>query len=155
MTDVQKKPGARNTGPMGGTGIPENAQVHYTTEPLKKQEKIRIDFAVTDSGVRVTKYFRVKGHDRIFADELKDPWFDLDGALAWCEENGYTVRRWPAGCGFLGGARAFKPAPWPIRSKREIWNVRKRVEAQVSAWIERNPGLSTPGLTFLDFAVDM
>lgn len=119
------------------------------------EPQIRIDFTVTDQGVVVTKYHRVNGRDRRYSSELKDKHFNLDNALAWCEENGYTVRRWPAGCGFQAEARAFKPSPWPIRTRREIWNVRRKVEEQVAQWIERNPGKPTPGLTFLDFAFDV
>ena len=47
------------------------------------------------------------GHD-IKAD------FNLEAALNWCIQHGYTVRQWP------GGARAWLGQPWIIRTRRQI-----------------------------------
>ncbi len=63
--------------------------------------------------------------------ELKPANFDLQAALAWCEENGYTVRRWSY------GARAWLGAPRPVRTRREIWQIRRRLELESLHFWER------------------
>jgi hypothetical protein len=111
-----------------------------TLSPLPE----RIDFAVVTSGVIVTKFWLVGGRNVApNGAETKPAGFDLDDALAWCEENDYTVRRWKS------GARAWKgDKPQPIRTRSQIWRRRTRAER----WALRgDAGGSTLGL---DFALD-
>jgi hypothetical protein len=84
----------------------------------------RIDFAVTATVVVVTKFWSIGGRDVApRGPDTKPADFDLDGALAWCEENGYTVRRWD------DGARAWKgDTPHPVRMRAQIWRRRERAE---------------------------
>jgi hypothetical protein len=84
----------------------------------------RIDFAVATSGVVVTKLWLIEGRNvALHGAQTKPADFDLDGALAWCEANGYTVRRWQ------GGARAWRDdEPRPIRTRLQIWRRRARAE---------------------------
>ena len=103
----------------------------------------RIDFSVVACGVVVTKFWLLSGRTVApYGAEVKPPEFDLDGALAWCAENGYTVRRWP------GGARAWKGKPRPIRTRSQIWQKRARAERLALRGDGRG---STLGL---DFALD-
>jgi hypothetical protein len=104
----------------------------------------RIDFAVATSGVVGTRFWQIDG--RPIAPrgaEDKPAGFDLTAALAWCEQHGYTVRRWE------GGARAWKGKPWPIRTREQILRKRGEVERQVFA------GHAGGHLLTLDFALDM
>ena len=83
----------------------------------------RIDFAVVTSGVVVTRFWLIGGRNVApHAPEVKPAGFDLEGVLARCEQNGYTVRRWQ------GGARAWRGVPWPIRTRSQIW--RRRAQAE-------------------------
>ena len=112
-------------------------------EPLSKHPD-RIDFAVVPSGVAVTKFWLVEGRSvSLLGSEMKPAGFDLEEALAWCEANGYTVRRWD------GGARAWRGLPWPIRTRAQILRKRSEVERQALA------GRSGGNLLGLDFAFDM
>ena len=112
-------------------------------EPLSKHPD-RIDFAVVPSGVAVTKFWLVEGRSvSLLGSEMKPAGFDLEGALAWCEANGYTVRRWD------GGARAWRGLPWPIRTRAQILRKRSEVERQALA------GHGSGNLLTLDFAFDM
>ena len=112
-------------------------------KPLSKHPD-RIDFAVVPSGVAVTKFWLVDGRSvPLHVGEMKPPGFDLEAALAWCEAHGYTVRRWD------GGARAWKGAPWPVRTRAQILRKRSAVERQVFA------GYAGGHLLTLDFALDM
>lgn len=111
----------------------------------------RIDFSVINDRVVMVQKFEhcpADRRDRVISAETKPLGFDLDAALAWCEEHGYTVRRWPS------GARAWKGKPWVIRTRLQIWRKRERAEREVASFIRRHPGRPTPGLTFLDFAYD-
>jgi hypothetical protein len=104
----------------------------------------RIDFAVVPSGVAVTKFWLVDGRSiPLNGGEMKPAGFDLEGALAWCEAHGYTVRRWE------GGARAWRGVPWPVRTHAQILRKRSEVERMVFA------GHADGHLLTLDFALDM
>jgi len=110
----------------------------------------RIDFTrIQASGkVIVTKFQRRdETADVPMEGEVKPIDFDLDGALAWCAENGYTVRQWP------GGARAWRGKPWPIRSRSQIIRRRRDVERHVRYRIATGKA-SDENLLSLDFAYD-
>jgi hypothetical protein len=112
-------------------------------QPLAKFPD-RIDFAVTTVGVAVTKFWLIDGRSiPAHGGEMKPAGFDLEGALAWCEAHGYTVRRWD------GGARAWKGKPWPVRTQKQILRKRSEVERQAFA------GHADGHLLTLDFALDM
>ena len=111
-------------------------------KPLSKHPD-RIDFAVVATGVVVTKFWLIDGRSiPLHGGEIKPTGFDLEGTLAWCEANGYTVRRWE------GGARAWKGEPWPVRTRAQILRKRSAVERQVFA------GHADGRLLSLDLAYD-
>lgn len=84
----------------------------------------RIDFTrMSDDRVIVLKLRRDTADPQAPRDipeghDIKLAGFDLDAALAWCQANGYTVRRW------LGGARAWLGGIWPIRTRNQIQRMR-------------------------------
>jgi len=82
--------------------------------------------------------------------ETKSAGFDLERAIGWCEENGYTVHRWG------GGARAWKAEPWVIRTRRQIQKLRQRLEGAARSKMRQNPGQWHPeeSLLSLDLAYD-
>jgi len=86
----------------------------------------RIDFVEAGDRWTVTKFWRVRGRDRVLnGPDHKPPEFDIQVALAWCRANGYTVHQWP------GGARAWRSAePWPVRRAHEIVRVRARLDSE-------------------------
>jgi hypothetical protein len=109
---------------------------------MEKRNPDRIDFNRLPSGVVTTKYWKMEGRDvALNGVEIKPIDFDLDGALAWCEEHGYTVIRWPT------GARAFKGAPWPLRSTQRIRQKRDEVTALVRQG-KLDPNFNWLGLDF-------
>jgi hypothetical protein len=104
----------------------------------------RIDFAVVTSGVVVTRFWLIDGRNVApRGAESRPANLDLDAALAWCEQHGYTVHRWE------GGARAWRGAPWPVRTREQILRKRGEVERQVLS------GHAGGHLLALDFALDM
>ena len=89
-------------------------------------EITRIDFIETSNGVVVNKlawngqrYIVTNGTTKT---EEENPEFVLEEALAWCEKNGWSVRRW------YGGARAFKGEPRVIRTTGQIKSLRERLK---------------------------
>ena len=99
----------------------------------------RIDFKhQNDGNTLVIKLRHDKGamRDIPTSHEHKNGDFDLDTALDWCRENGYTVLTWP------GGARAWLgPKPRIIRTTRQMNRLRKQLEREL-AWLrktKRNP----------------
>jgi len=112
----------------------------------KRANPSRIDFRVLESGVAVTKFDRVQDRSIPWEQgcEIKRAWGrkELDDALAWCEENGYIVRRW------AGGARAFKGELFSIRSASQINRMRDRLERAALA------GKSDSGM-FFDLRYDL
>lgn len=101
--------------------------------PANPKHPDRIDFTVlSDGGVIITKMRRDTSnlqYPRAIplpdGSSTKTPGFDLEGALTWCEDHGYVVRRWP------GGARAWKGSkPWPIRTGYGIFKARQRAERE-------------------------
>ena len=89
----------------------------------------RIDFKQQNDGSTiVVKLRHDKGamRDIPTSHERKNGDFDLDAALAWCRENGYTVLTWP------GGARAWRgPKPRVIRTRRQIARFRAQLEREL------------------------
>ena len=114
----------------------------------------RIDFTeLPDGRVIVTKLRREpeERRDIPIDSETKSAGFDLERALGWCTANGYTVHRW------TGGARAWKAEqPWVIRTRREIWKFRQRLENIALSKMRQNPGSWHPeeSLLSLDLAYD-
>jgi hypothetical protein len=105
----------------------------------------RIDFGqLGDGRVNVVKMRRDAPNRRDVptGHEIKHAGFDLDAALAWCEDNGYTVRRWQ------GGARAWKGEPWVIRTRAQISRMRERNTLRAMG------GRGTGASLFLDYAYD-
>jgi len=111
-------------------------------------EIARIDILVSSD--EVVFWFFARNHDpKSYAeafDVVKQP-FDLDTFIASKEAQGYVTRRWN------GGARLFFGSPFPIRSKSEIFNLRKRLEDQMM----RNGGEHPAGYQVhtLDLAYDL
>jgi hypothetical protein len=104
----------------------------------------RIDFHMLSDGRCVV----VKMHRD--DDELRDiphsheikaanDGFDLDTALEWCEEHGFTVLWWWNEDGHKC-ARAFLGEPWPIRRNFEIKRLRERLEGSWTQGFHKNPG---------------
>ncbi len=87
----------------------------------------RIDFLKIQDGWQVTKFAERDGHWVALDSRLNPPLrgqdhFDVDQALAWLEEHGWTVRRWP------GGARAWLGKPRVIRTREQIIRLRRQYE---------------------------
>jgi hypothetical protein len=131
--NIQKRPGADNTGPAIGTGIPSSVQAHYTIERTNAQIRTdRIDFVMLPDGrVTVTKMHQTEDRlrDITHGHEVKPVGFDMDEALTWCRANGFTVMWWWNVDG-RKCARAWKGEPWPVRRNWEIANLRKRLEQE-------------------------
>jgi hypothetical protein len=110
----------------------------------------RIDFIQTPQGTAVRRYIRHPFRDRMYKHDTKPPNFDLDAALDWCTQNGYTVRKWN------GGARAWKGAPWPIRTAWQIMRKRHDIEQIALAKMKANPGKwhTEESILQLDLAYD-
>ena len=82
-------------------------------------EITRMDFVTTPRGVIVNKLGKNwNGRLVVVTGETKPAGFNLEKALAWCESQGWTVRRWP------GGARAWKYGLEPVRSKSQVISLR-------------------------------
>jgi len=105
----------------------------------------RIDFCILEMGVVVvTKFQKVNGRGICpQGPETKPAGFDLEGALTWCEQNGFTVRRWP------GGARAWLGKPWPIRTRNQIQRMRHKIGRLTAA-----RAFGDENMLGLDFAFD-
>ncbi len=86
----------------------------------------RIDFIKTAAGYRISKLvkrqFQGKLINVVSESEIKPEPFDIEAALAWCEANGWAVRRWAT------GARAFRFGLEPVRSIREIQRMREELK---------------------------
>ena len=92
----------------------------------------RIDFEkMADGQVIVVKMRKNGARDIPTAHEIKATDFDLQAALDWCRENGYTVHYWRY------GARAWRGEPWPIRTMHQIVKLRRRLEAEWTAYWEK------------------
>lgn len=96
--------------------------------PAPKPPITRIDFTVTTVVVAVNKFEEGwDSHPRAAAAHLvegkqhKPGEFDLEAALKWCADHGWTVRRWP------GGARAFKDGLKPVRTAEQIQRMRREL----------------------------
>ena len=86
----------------------------------------RMDFMQLPAGVNVRKFpYGWTASTRPMTDETKMD-FDLDGALTWCKDHGYTVRNFP------GGARAFLGIPLPIRDRSTILKMRRQIEQRLT-----------------------
>lgn len=82
----------------------------------------RLDFHVLPSGTVVNKLGPNESGKLIVIDHTVRAGFDLDGALAWCRANGWTVRTWP------GGARAWHGPARPVRTRAEIQRLRDELQ---------------------------
>jgi hypothetical protein len=106
----------------------------------------RIDFqALPDGRTIVTKM--VQSEDRLrdipHTHEVKPAGFDLDAAIRWCDEHGFTVMWWFD----LEGrkcARAWKGEPWPVRRNWEIVKLRTRLESEFMQQFQENAGKRWP-----------
>ena len=83
----------------------------------------RIDFTILSKQVIVNKMMQRNGRTVVVCHEIKSD-LDLEAALNWCMNNGFTVRRWD------GGARAFFGKPWPIRNRSQIRKARERFSGE-------------------------
>jgi hypothetical protein len=104
----------------------------------------RIDFTLTRSCVVVTKFWSVDGRSVAPNGAQVEPTsFDLDAALDWCKQHGYSVRRW------RDGARAWRgDRIRPMRSRRQIEYRRMKAEQRAIG------GDSDGTLLSLDFAFE-
>ncbi len=64
------------------------------------------------TGWRVVRFALVDGIYLPRLTATKPITWDLQEALAWCRENGYTVHEWP------GGARAWLGEAQPVRTMK-------------------------------------
>ena len=110
-----------------------------TQQAAEKQEITRIDFATTADLVVVNKLVEEPTRAWVY-DSSQKPAIELDKMLAWCESNGWTVRRFAP-----LGARAWKGAPRPIRTAAQI--IKRRAELTMRPV----PGLN---VVALDLAYD-
>ena len=103
----------------------------------------RIDFLASAAGTIVQKFEKQPWRDRLISSEIKPADFDLGAALEWCKANGYTVHvgHW--------GARAWKDAPWIIRTREQIKH--KRAHAEDTAF---DGQADTRASLQIDFAYD-
>jgi hypothetical protein len=111
---------------------------HCTTEGRALRGEItRIDFTILEHGVRVNKYpHGWTAFTKPLSSELKPGNFDVENALRWCEENGWTVYRWPKiSDAFPAGARAWKGKPEPVRDRYYLPSLRHQFDAAS----EKNP----------------
>jgi hypothetical protein len=86
----------------------------------------RMDFMESSKGCQVRKYpygWTARTHPISIDD--KPAGFDLEAALAWCEQNHWQVRRWP------GGGRAWRGEPMPVRDASAIRAMRRQVEKNI------------------------
>jgi len=97
----------------------------------------RIDFTVlADNQVVITKMRRDLSGPKprdiplVGGSSTKPAGFDLAEALAWCKDNGYTVRQWDT------GARAWKGQPWVIRTRRGIKRAREQFSGDGKAHMD-------------------
>lgn len=99
----------------------------------------RIDFTIMcDGAIIVTKMTRhpARRRDIPHMSEKYAPGdLDLEDALAWCRENGYTVKAWPKHSARKLGARAWKGTPWPIRTGHQLVHLRQRLETECMNYV--------------------
>ena len=89
-------------------------------------EITRIDFVESGQGWQVRKYpYGWTARTHPLSLEEKPAGFDLEAALAWCEQRHWQVRRWP------GGARAWKGELLPVRDSSSIRAMRRQVERNI------------------------
>jgi hypothetical protein len=98
-----------------------------------KGEITRIDFFDNGEGEWLVKKFPYGWTARTRAIEQKyHKDFDIQAAIKWCEDHGWSVRQWQALDGIRPGYRAFKYQQEPIRDSASIQSMRRRFEhAQV------------------------
>lgn len=78
--------------------------------------------------------------------EEKPADYDLDQALTWFEQHGYTVRRWP------GGARIWLGKPVAVRTASEIKAMRSRLTHEAESYGGVHPRFQ---VHTLDLALDL
>lgn len=97
-----------------------------TLDELNKRRINRLDFGIFDDKINVWLFDVNWQPSQKYPTDgavAKPGEFDVDAFIESLEANGWTVFRWSA-----YGARAFKGQPWPVRSKYEIIETRKRLE---------------------------
>lgn len=105
----------------------------------------RIDFKDTGEKILVTKFYRIDGKDRPDPNgaNVKPADFDMKWALAWCEQNGYTVRRW------YNGGRAWKGTElWPVRTRSRIKRCRRELERMAQSGMYADANLLSMDLRY-------
>lgn len=125
----------------------------------------RIDFTIMNDGaIIVTKMTRYRERRRDIphmSEKYASGMLDLKAALAWCRDNGYTVRAWPKHSARKLGARAWKGTPWPIRTGHQLLKLRRRLEAECMIYVNASqeqrismtlPAWSLAELTHTDLA---
>jgi len=103
----------------------------------------RIDFHIMSDGRVIVQKMRrdttnpAQPRDIPLANghSIEPPGFDIESAVTWCQDHGYTVRRWH------GGARAWLGGAWVIRTRHQIKRAQERAERAKENY-------------FLDFAYD-
>lgn len=108
----------------------------------------RIDFTTLNDGRIVVQKMRREPAERrdVVTDHDIHLDLDLNTALAWCREHGYTVRTWH------DGARAWHGEIWVIRTRAQIKRRREQAERRLAASLHRSK--PTNSAIFLDFAYD-
>jgi hypothetical protein len=101
----------------------------------------RIDFTVVpvDGAVNIRKYAEGWTASTLPAIASTNRTQSLEDMLAWLEDHGWTIRRWP------GGARAFRDRPMPVRTRAAIQRLRHELTTYPIPGVE---------LHTLDFALD-
>jgi hypothetical protein len=103
----------------------------------------RVDFLKLDDGWHLQKFpHGWTAKTPAISDVLKTE-AEIEAAIQWCQEQGWTVRRWNS------GARAWKGEVKPVRDRAGILAMRRRVEAQFT----RGENVGTNQI-FYDFAFD-
>lgn len=160
MSETKRMPAGGNGGQIGGNPLGCSwLQSQSTTISSRRQARSvdavnrvdRVDFWEVPEGIIIVKFHRERGKDRTIERRIQGATFDLEGALAWCEDHGFTVRRWP------GGARAWRGKPWPIRTQQQIFHKRREMERVVWINLRLSPEEQAKMQPLLqcDFALDM
>ncbi len=103
---------------------------------MTKEPRItRIDFSVIRAGVIVNKFPENWYSDRAgpVSHEIKPPDFDLEAAIRWLQEHGWSVRRWS------DGARAWRGPMLPVRDSVAIQRLRNKLTEESHLYQGHHP----------------
>jgi len=93
---------------------------------------------------RVNKYAKWQdGFDHLVERKITET-MTFEEMVTWLETYGWVVFRWP------GGARAFRPKPYPIRTRSQIIRLRERLTERKR---RGDPRLADISLCQLDLAM--